>query len=361
MSELMNFNEKTCVKIPVQTLPREEVLAIYYGRSYTEEQEQQENKDKVTHIMIDLKPAKVKADAMADKKEAIHVPAEVNQVLDKALTDLQDYMFFSEDTETNADTDKEELIHALEAQLAKLEAKADGLKAKVTEAKAFDKLITTAKAKNINLVDKGKVSDELHATFYKEKGLQQSAEIIFNKYKAIINNFAFNKAPSQLHHECVKDEVIEAFTKALKNFDIKKGLKFKTVFWTYAQNAKMGYYNHVNAKKRVSESGTPDISINENINNADFTIADAIEDTTTESAERAVILREVINKQIRPCLDAKENKIIDLLLVGFEKGELATPLNITRSAVYNRIKCIREKLKKYLTHEQIRELMSMTA
>ena len=315
MSELMNFNPKTCVKIPVITLPREEVLSIFYGKDYTEQE--QEDTDKVTHIMIDLKPA-------------------------------------------DADTDKAEYIETLEAKLAELEAKAESLKAKITEARAFNNLVNVAKAKGINLVEKGKVSDELHVTFFSKLNLQQSAEIIFNKYKNQINNFAFNKAPNQLHCDEVAGEMMVALTKALKTFDITKGLKFKTYFWTAAQHAKMGYYNHMNAKKRTSESGTLDLSINDKINNADLTIADAIEDTTTESKERAVILREVINKQIRPCLDAKENKIIDLLLVGFEKGELAKPLDITRSAVYNRVKCIREKLLKVLTPVQVRELMSMS-
>ena len=71
MSELMNFNPKTCVRIPVTTLPREEVLAIFYGKDYTE---QKQDKDKVTHVIIDL--------------------TEVNHILDKSLEQLQDYILF---------------------------------------------------------------------------------------------------------------------------------------------------------------------------------------------------------------------------------------------------------------------------
>ena len=318
--EVTTYNPETCVEIPVQTLPREEVLAIFYGKDYKEEQEQ--NKDKVTHVLIDLNPAEVDA---------------------------------------TADTDKAEYIEALETKLAEQEKEAESLRAKVTEARAFNNLVNVAKDKGINLVDnKGKVSDELHATFFSKRGMQQSAEIIFNKYKNQIKNFARDKAPNQLHCDEIAGEMMIALTKCLKNFDISTGYKFKTVLWKYAQNTKLGYYNHLNCKKRVSESGTPDLSINDKINNCDFTISDAIADDTAESKERSVILREVINKQLRPLLDAKENKMIDLLLVGFEKGELAKPLNITRAGVYNRIKCIREKLLKVLTREQVRELMSMT-
>lgn len=335
MEELMNFNPKTCVRIPVTTLPREEVLAIFYGKVV----DVVEKTQKFAHKAIE------KANAI---KNGFTNYVKTTILADFSNTSASNYMVGDVDARTvyNPQTCvMMETVHLMNEEERK--------QAEIDKTQYYASLKNKSK-KTIKATPK---FTEEEAVVQFQQGVQSAGAYVFEKYQKQIKNFARDKSPNEMTAQEVEGEIIIAFSKCMNTFDVTKRLKFKTYFWTAAQHAKMGYYNRMNAKKRVSESGTPDVSIYAKNADTEVCIADSICDATSENVEKSTLLRDVIDHQIRPCLDAKENKIIDMLLAGFEKGEINQALDITRAGVYNRVKRIREKLLKVFTPNQVRELM----
>lgn len=203
---------------------------------------------------------------------------------------------------------------------------------------------------------KNELTDEILAARY-QSGDEESATLLFNKYKIKIANHARKKAFDEYRAQELEEEIYITFSNCLKRFDTKSGVKFKTYFWNSAQHATLGYFNKMNTKKRCNDSKTPELSLYATFNDSDTCIIDTIADERTELTERAILLREVIKNKILPHLDEKEKEIVNLMLSGYDKGEIFKFVGITRAGVYNRIKKIKEKLMRVFTPHQIQELM----
>ena len=189
------------------------------------------------------------------------------------------------------------------------------------------------------------------AVMHYQMGIEEAFDWLYRQFEDKIVNFAKSKTLNQLDREDLIDRLNQCFVITVSKY--RGGTCFKTYWWTCAQNEVGAFFKNKNAKKRTTEDKQANVSLDQKYGESDGELIDIVQCDAHEKMERTIFLRDIINNQIRPILNDKEIEVIDLLIQGYDKADINRYLNLTRAAVYNRIKRIQAKLMKVFTPQQI--------
>jgi RNA polymerase sigma factor (sigma-70 family) len=186
------------------------------------------------------------------------------------------------------------------------------------------------------------MSNEDLVVGYRESGNEAYLQELMNKNKGLFNLLAgsyVNSIPNSELEDLVSESYI-AMLDAIKDFDPSRGFSFSTLLKTYVRQRLNKIYNTETRKKRFTGSSPVSyeslVEINRDGGQAPTAFTVECEDI------RSIEFSEVLASMD---LNEKEKVVVNILMQGSSKGEVAKALNVKPATVTYYLRSLAKKFE----------------
>lgn len=181
---------------------------------------------------------------------------------------------------------------------------------------------------------------------------EESNEIIFSKYKPVIEFYAKKYLPCVINkgidYNDLYQEGLIGLDSALENFKEQKNIKFSTFAFTCIERKILSAVKIASRKKHSVLNDS--LSIDESINAGDITYGDVISSDDINVEEKLIIKerQEELDKRLNLDLTSFEREVYKLRISGFSYDEISKKLNKTKKSIESSLARIKVKIKKIM-------------